>query len=321
MSSRTESRVVRPFAGLGRLGEVLVGSSLLLNGEALEDDSATRTAEQMATDVYELDVNVDLAVIRKAVDSLDIPEVDVGFVIVATGRTLKATIILHKSIVVGDDVPSRLQLSRVDYPEVFGDTRGFTLRCAVVLLHGIQPRPLKPHLAGTWLARRNFSVILESDVIGGFNPSRLTAEAKQRFGLPDGTVSYVHVKDSLLEAESLNESVELLIDEQIHDSLYMDQNSSFGQFMQIEFALDFILTVTQAIVTELGDTGVPDIEVEALDATSPAAIFLKNSSSLTGMPIPELAETLRINPMKVRSLLQDSLELRDHALAGLKGAK
>jgi len=321
MSARSESRVVRPFAGLGRVGEALAGSRLLLNGAGVEEDSATRTADQMATDIFELEVNLDLDVVRKSVESLDIPEVDVGFVIVATGRTLKASSVLHRSIIAGDYVPDRVPLSRADHPEVFGDVRGFSIRCAIVLLHDIQPRPLKPHLAGTWLARRDFSVILESDVIGGFNPSRLTAEAKERFGLPKGTVSFVYIKDSLVHAESLNESVEFLIDEQIHNSLYVDQNSSFGHVLQIEFALDFILTVTQAIVIELNDMGLTYTEREDRDDKSPAGVFLKNASSLTGMPVLELAEALRDNPMKVRSLLQDSLEMKDHVLVGLRGAR
>lgn len=321
MSARSESRVVRPFAGLGRVGESLATSRLVLNGEAAELDSVTRTAQELATDSFAIEVDVDLKAVSDAVESLGIPEVDVGFVVVATGRTLKASVILHKSLIIGEGAPDRIDLSKELFPEIFGDSRGFSVRCAIVLLHDLQPRPLKPHLAGTWLARRDFAVIPESDVLGGFNPSRLTAEARQRFGLPDGTVSFVHVKDSLLEAESLNESVEFLIDEQIHDSLYLDQNSTFGQVMQVEFALDFILTVTQSIVAELRETGLLDIEGEVLDARSPAGVFLKNASSLTGMPIPELAEALRHNPMRVRSLVQDALDMRDYVLSGLKGAK
>lgn len=321
MTARTESRVVRPFANLGRVGESLDATMLLLNGEPVEGDSVTRTAEELAADTYSLSLRVDLGIVSEAVEAMGIPDVDTGLVVIATGRTLKATAVLVRENVGGGSLPRNIELDREANPEVFGDARGFSVRCAVVLLRDLDPAPLKAHRAGTWLARRDFSILAESDAIGGFNPSRLTPEIRESLGLPDGTVSFVHLKGSLLEADSLNESVDFLIDAEIHDLLYLDQNSPMGRAMQVEFALDFILATTRAMVTELEEIGLLDIEEDALDPKSPAAVFLRNAASLSGMPVKELAAELKDKPERVRSLLQASLDLKDPLAAGLKGSK
>jgi hypothetical protein len=251
---------------------------------------------------------------------MGIPDVDTGLVVIATGRTLKATAVLVRENVGWGSLPREIALDRAEFPEIFGDARGFSVRCAVVLLRDLQPAPLKAHRAGTWLARRDFTVVAESDAIGGFNPSRLTPEIRESLGLPEGTVSFVHLKGSLLEAESLNESIDFLIDSEIHDLLYLDQNSPLGRTMQVEFALDFIMAATRALVTELEETGLLDIEEDPLDPKSPAAVFLRNAASLSAMPVRELASKLRDEPERVRSLLQAALGLKEPLAAGLKGS-
>lgn len=319
MTSRSESRVVRPFANLGQVGEALDATTLLLNGEPLEADTITRTAEELASDQYQLEISIDLELVGRAVEAMGIPDVDTGLVVIATGRTLKATAVLVRENVGLGSSPRTVLLDRAEYPEIFGDARGFSVRCAVVLLRDLEPAPLKAHRAGTWLARRDFSVLLESDAIGGFNPTRMTMEMRESLGLPQGTVSFVHFKGPLLEAESLNESVDFLIDEDVHDLLYLDQNSPMGQALQIQFALDFVIATTRSLLAEMQESGLLDVEEDVLQTQTPAAVFLRNAASLAGLALKDLASTLDNDPERLRSLLQSSLELKEPVAAGLKG--
>lgn len=308
-SIRSEKRVVRPFAGLGDVEACLKSTQLALNDEPLEESSIAREASELAEDEFHLILNVDADAIAAAVERMQIPEVDVGIAVIATGRSLKATTILHQSPVLAGVLPSTIALSALTYPDVFGDLRGFDVRVCVVLLHDLQPKPLKPYMAGTWLASRDFSVSARGDILAGFNPQRLTDEERAAYGLPQGSVTYLDVSDSILESSDLADSLKFFIDSGIFDLLHANQSGPLGQAMQIDYAIEFIMGALAEIVREINESDLAGSEDTTLNGDFGAgALVFGVAQKLQSTPAKVCAD-IRSNPARLRSQLQAALEL------------
>lgn len=306
---RTEKRVVRPFAGLGEVQECLESSHLILNGEPVDQQAIVREASELVDDTFVLALNVDNGAVADAVQRMQIPEVDVGLAVIATGRSLKATAILLRSPVLAPSIPAHLELDPSQYPEVFGDLRGFDIRVCVVLLHDLQPRPLRPYLAGTWLATRDFSVSSRGDILSAFNPLRLTPEALDSFQLPDGTVTYLAVNgESVLDSTDLAETFSFFIDGALFDLLHANQSSPLAEALQVEFVVEFLIGALAEIVRDIDERGMTGSE-DLLDAEHPAGGLVLGVAERVGTTPSKLCDDIRNDPARVRAKLQSVMEL------------
>lgn len=306
---RTEKRVVRPFTGLGEIDECLQFTHLILNGEPIDEQVIVREASELAVDHFALALNVDARAVAEAVERMQIPEVDVGLAVIATGRSLKATSILLRSPILVPSVPTQLELDAGQHPEVFGDLRGFNLRVCVVLLNDLQPQPLRPYRAGTWLAVRDFSVGARGDILSAFNPQKLTRDVRATYSLPEGTVSYLAVDGgSVLESADLAESFSYYIDAALFDLLHANQSSPLGEALQAEFVIDFLMGALTTIVLDIDEQGMTGNE-DSFDADQPAAGLLLGVAEKTSYSASKLCDEIRVDPAKVRANLQSILDL------------
>lgn len=306
---RTEKRVVRPFGSLGEVEECLKSTHLILNGESVKEPTIVREVSELADDRFVLALNVDTEAVADAVQRMQIPEVDVGLAVIATGRSLKATEILLRAPVLAPSVPARLDLDPARYPDIFSDLRGFDVRVCVVLLHDLQPQPLRPYLAGTWLATRDFSVSAQGDILSAFNPQKMTQEVRDSYALPGGTVTYLAVEgDSILESADLAECFSFFIDAALFDLLHANQLSPLGEALQVEFIIEFLMGALAEIVYDIDERGMAGNE-SLLDAEQPAAGLLLGVAERTGYDASRLCEDLRRDPARVRAKLQSNLDL------------
>lgn len=306
---RTEKRIVRPFTGLSGIDECLKSTHLILNGEPLEEHVIVREATELSNDRFVLALEIDVSLVARAVESLKIPEVDVGLAVIATGRSLKATSILLRSPVLAPSIPSQLELDASNYPDIFGDLRGFDLRVCVALLNDIQPQPLRPYRAGTWLAVRDFSVGARGDILSAFNPQKLTRDVRATYSLPEGTVSYLAVDpSSVLESADLAESFSFYIDAALFDLLHANQSSPLGEALQAELVIEFLMGALTTITHDVDEQGMAGDE-DSLDANQPAAGLLLGVAERTGCSASKLSDDIRVDPAKVRANLQAALNL------------
>ena len=306
---RTEKRVVRPFAGLGEVEECLASTHLILNGEPVDQEAIVREASELVEDRFVLALNVDNEAVADAVQRMQIPEVDVGLAIIATGRSLKATAILLRSPVLVPSAPAQVELDPARYPDIFGDLRGFDIRVCVVLLHDLQPQPLRPYLAGTWLATRDFSVSARGDILSAFNPLRLSPEVRDTLQLPDGTVTYLAINgDSVLDSTDLAEAFSFFIDGALFDLLHANQSSPLAEALQVEFVVEFLMGALAEIVRDIDERGMTGSE-DLLDAEMPAGGLVLGVAERIGTTASKLCDDIRSDPARVRAKLQSLMDL------------
>lgn len=309
-SIRSEKRVVRPFAELGDVDACLEATRLVVNGQVSDSSSVVREADELPNDRFSLQLDVDADAVAAAVQRMDIPEVDIGIAVIATGRSLKASAVLHRSPVLADAVPGSIDLDASQFPDVFGDLRGFDVRCCVVLLHDLQPRALRPHLAGTWLAARDFSVRVRGDVLSAFNPQRMTAEIRGHYALPEGAVTYLAIEDdNLLSVSELADALVFYIDADLFDRLHASQSTPLGQALQRQLVVEFLMGALPVIVKDIDSAQLEGAEDTALDQEAPAGALVHGVAERIGMSPASLCAGVRTDPAKIRACLQAALEV------------
>ncbi|KMO75871.1 hypothetical protein MOBUDSM44075_02400 [Mycolicibacterium obuense] len=203
----------------------------------------------------------------------------------ATARTHRVSKVVLLENLTGD-WPSELALERSEADLVFNDRAGFNLTVAVVLLNELEPKPLRPHMAGTWLARREFKVSPEVDETS-FSPEPLTNEIREYFGLPTGVLRYVSV-EGVLDEESLSDAVRVYLDEEVLNLLLARPNDSAAVQMQIELAVQATESVAAAIAKELFNGAVPS--AEALEPAPAARRFYENLARTLDVDLADVLE-------------------------------
>ena len=319
-SLRTETRYIRPFAGISLLEDSLENVHLVHNGQPIEESSVLVPESDLLADSFGLSVEISKAPIRLGLSSLDLTEHDILVYIMAIGRTLKSSMCLYSQPLSEFQDSFLLELDRTAHPQVFMDRGGFNLRCCLLLGSDHDKKSLRPHRAGTWLAARDFRVGLERDGISGFNPSRLTADTKKQLNLPGGTMTYLELRSSVLDTDDLNSAIAFYVDEAVMDSLASDQQSTVGQALQVELVIQFLMDLLAEIVKELQDDNKNDLETEIFADDSEISTFVKNAAEQTGLPIAEFFKLFRVNPSEVRARFQDAFSAKKLSIQSLRSA-
>jgi hypothetical protein len=310
--TRSESALIRPFINLHHADAPLENVRLLVGDAEHEPGAVVLPEEELA--------GARLAVmlpepdnIRAAVEKTPVPVVDCGLVVLATGRTHRATHVILQHYLRIADYDSELLLDRSKADLVLNDRAGFTLTVAVVLLNGLVPEPLRPHMAGTWLARRDFRVSVEQSETS-FSPEELTQAIREHHGLPEGSLRYVHV-EGVLDEEELSDAVRVYVDADVLSLLLANPTDSSALQMQIELAIHATEMVAIAISRELSEGGEPT--PEALEVYPAALRFFQN---LARTLKTDLAAALALadEPSRLRAHLEAAFDARKASVVALK---
>ena len=303
-----ENRILRPYLGVQRIESTLEFVKLWENGAECENDALTRNRDQLDESTYALTIPDTSPKWLELLAAAEIPADAVNLVVLAVGRTLRTAAVLLSVPASSKEIPRVLNLSRDQHPLIFGDSRGFEVRCVLALVRDLAPRPLSPHRAGTWLADRNFSVRLECEILSSFKPEWLDVATRVRLGLPVGTASYFYVHDNILNVDDLSEAVTFYLDESVFDSLHMYQGTPTGVAIQASFATDFVVQLLQAIARDCEESGQKGAE-DSVDAESPAGSALITASRLLGISIQDMMTEAREEPSLLSARVQAAIDL------------
>lgn len=210
--TRSESAIVRPFSQIESADHSLDGVRLQVGGEVYEPGAVVLAAETQEVAKFALRLPSPQDV-REAVSRTIVPEVDCGLVVIASGKSHRVSFVALQQYLKPEAWPVELELQRSSADLVFNDQAGFSLTVAVVLLHDLTPAPLRPHMAGTWLAKREFSIGPEREETS-FSPEELTDELRAHYHLPSGAVRYVQVGE-WQDAETLSDQVHVYLDRDV----------------------------------------------------------------------------------------------------------
>ena len=161
-ATRSESALVRPFAGISSADIPLKEARLLVDSDEHQEGVLTLPSGTLSNCEFSLHLP-SASSVREHVEQTSVPVVDCGLVVMLTGRSHRVTKVLIQDYLRLAEWPTDLVLRRDEADLILNDREGFTLTVAVVLLNDLVQEPLRPYMAGTWLARRVFSIRSEQE--------------------------------------------------------------------------------------------------------------------------------------------------------------
>lgn len=148
------------------------------------------------------------------------------------------------------DYPTEFFLHRQPGDLVLSDRQGFTITVALVLLVDYQTwDTLRPHMAGTWLARRDFKVSVERDQTS-FSPEELTDQVRTDNDLPEGVMRFIQYT-SVVGAEDISEVVRVYVDPTVLNWLYANETRPAALQLQTELAVQAYSVAAASMVDEI----------------------------------------------------------------------
>ncbi len=252
-----ETRTIRPFTGLGELPSVFdsallrFGSdSCLANGSVSVDLPSQEFLARSVTLEWAADAE-SFEHFRQRVAASALAAGfelhDLTIVVIASSAFLKIA-----DRVFSCPVADLGGLSRVTdlvgnrKPDAFRTPfSGFAVDVYLVLSRPLTPRPLRPHRAGTWLARSQFRVATAQGP-ALLPPTPLTDEIRQTLGLLAKTLRYVDFRDhDLLQPYVDQERPVFYVDERLLAQMSARRNSAASKALQLQLAHDFVAAVVR----------------------------------------------------------------------------
>ena len=314
--ARSERYVVRPFINIEEADEALDKVRLYVGDT--ENEHGTITLPDVTLHNAELALSLPSPdEVREHVQKTVIAPVDCGIVVLVRGTSHRSSRILLNEYCHTAHYETEFRIERNEAELILKDRDGFTVTVAIALLHDLTPEPLRPHLAGTWLARRDFRVVPERDETS-FSPEELTDEIRAAFKLPAKTPSYISVDEGvLLEAEVLSDAVKVYLDRDVLRLLQQSQADTLALQIQSELAASTMNAVARAglkaIAEELGRVPVQS-DLEEYEAIKK---FFDRLARLLGLDLSTVFGLVD-DPDRLSAHLRAGFAVQKHTIDALK---
>lgn len=313
--TRSETALIRPFAQIEEADVPLEGVRLWVAGEEYPAGAVVLAEDVLAVAPLSLKLPSPQEV-RAAVEKTSVPPQDCGLVVLGASRSNRVSRVIVQEYLKQDAWPASLSLPRDSSDLVLGDRYGFSLLVAVVLLHDLAPSPLHPHMAGTWLARREFAVSPEREDTS-FSPEELTEEIREFLNLPKGVLRFVQVLN-WQNADVLSDEVRVYVEPEVLNLLLASPTDRGAIQMQVELAIQSMETVAATIAHDLSDDGKQAPSSEALSPYPAAARFFESLSRSTTLSVEDLLDVAVGEPNRLRAHLEVAFNAKAVTAQALK---
>lgn len=311
---RSETALVRPFTQIDAADTPLDEVRLVVGGEGHEAGAVVLPDDVLRTARLQLRLPAPLD-LRAAVAQTVVPEQDAALAVIGVAKTNRVSKVFLLEYLKPDAWPAELDLDRSTADLVLNDRQGFTLTVAVVLRHNLNPEPLRPSIAGTWLARREFSVGPERQDTS-FSPEELTEDVRKQFGLREGVQRFVFV-DTWQGVENLSDAVRVYLDPDTLHLLLANLSDPGSIQLQADLAVYATETVASSIARDLM-TGDDVAAPSALDAYPAAKRFFENLSRRLGVDLADVIQIATNDPALLRAHLEAAMDLKTVTTNALK---
>ena len=324
-----ETRTIRPFAGLGSVQDVFVGTVLEFGDlQCLADSSLS-----VELDPHEflqrrvllrwadpLRIGEFKGQLVKACEDIEADPCDVSILVVATTPYLKkADVVFELPVSDVEALEPVVDLSDSDRPRALrAPHHGFRIDAYLVLTKDLPQRPLKPWRKGTWLARSFFRVTTEAGR-SMFTPVPLDAETRKRLRLPAQTMSYVDLgdHDPLEPYDDQAEKPVLYVDADLLAELSASANSAAGVALQLQLAQGFMERVIfeTSRREELRSLSIEDVEGTLLGRILRVAAGSKATSDVR----QTILGLVRSEPSRVVAMIEHAVGIQRAFLKAMHG--
>lgn len=247
---RAEYTTIRPFRNIGAADEALADVCLRVDDTEEHAGPVVLPPETLAGAKLTLELP-ELEFVRKQVALTGLHVPDCGLVILVTGRSHRgaSNVVfcehLHKA-----DYSTAFVLHRAPDDLALSDRQGFTITVALVLLVDYaNSEPLRPNMAGTWLARRDFRVSTERDLTS-FSPEPLTEQVRLSNKLPEGVMRFIDYR-SVVSAEDISDVVTVYVDPTVLGRLFASETKAPAIKEQIELAVQAYSVIATSMVDDV----------------------------------------------------------------------
>lgn len=317
MSVRTERYTIRPFLGLESADAVLNPVRLKIDDTEYEAGSLVLPDDALLTGALQLIMPGSADDLRRAVEETKVPEVDCALAVFATANGLRTSQVLFRRSLNLEDFPDALQIDRDEAPLILQNKSGFKITLAIALLHDLQPQFLRPHAAGTWLARRDFRLTPERNN-SIFSPEPLNEATRAYLGLPEGTLSYVDVPDTVINCDSLADEVKVYLDEETLNTLLRNPSDPMSRQLQTELAATTLNVIAQSMIRAIqAEAGIFRVTEAEIGGYARVSEFFKTLASRLSRDLGTVI-SLAHEPDRLRAEIQSVFGLRGLTERALK---
>jgi hypothetical protein len=227
MAIRYEGRVIRPFIGVEDFVNSLLGIQVFVNNRLIPLSNKIYL-DRSDFDKLKVEIRLDAnwSKVRDVATDAGYGLDEIRFGILATGKTLKVSELLH-DVAIGVVAPNeRISFDVNDVPKVFLDQiGGFEVTCALYLAVDRPPALLQVHQAGTWLEKTTFTVLPEKGA-SFFSPQPMNSAEKLQLGIHKDSAFFADCRESMLEAEDVDDVFRFYVDSDLLNRLQTDVNPS-----------------------------------------------------------------------------------------------
>lgn len=247
-----ETRTVRPFVGLDSLKQVLEETRLLFgkhvcpagDGIVVEFSPEAFVSQPVSLEWSQTDGGFSEFVedLLEASDKGGFGPEDLHLMVIASSPYLRIADTLI-------DVPVGrvLELGRVTSltdlrrsPAFRTPFSGFALEASVILAHDLEPRPLRPHLKGTWVTRARYLVETSAGP-AIMTPTPLTDDTRKELTLPPRAIRFISFGEhNVFEPFAQQEAPVFYVDEKLLAQLNARRRSAASRAVQLQMAYDFV---------------------------------------------------------------------------------
>ena len=257
-----ETRTIRPFVGVDLLAGCLNQTLVHFGQESCTPDSTlvvdAKPHEYLLRPATLALASDDASFAQLAKDLLDgsteatIPLDALSLTVIASTPFLKtAELVFQRSLAALDSMARTVVLTEPERPAPFSAPfSGFVVDVYLMLSRTLNPRPLRPHRMGTWIARNRFTV--ETTLAPAIlPPTPLTDELRKQLDLPAKAIRFIDFGDHDL-FESYHEQIEptFYVDDQLLAQLNVRRSSASSKALQMQLAGDFVSAVIRKAARE-----------------------------------------------------------------------
>jgi len=273
-----ETRTIRPFVGIDDLAGVLDEAVLYFGQEAClanEGVTANLSPHEFLLRPVSMEWGSDERAfeefkkrLSEGADAVGIKAEDLSLLAVASSSFLKIAEVVFEC-----SVSDIADLSRVTHftegvrPSAFSAPfNGFVIDAFVLLSRSLEPKSLRPHRRGTWIASARFR-LATTQAPAVLPPTPLTDEIRAQYHLGARTIRFLYFGDhDLLEEYGQQERPIFYIDERLLAQMNVQQASPASKALQLQLAQDFASAVIRraSARTDLTDLSYEDLRTSLL---------------------------------------------------------
>lgn len=304
--------IIRPFLGVTEVQNLLDPIELVIDDESIPSAPHVAQVDTYLADEAEifLRINDSKQDVRGALRVANVRFENVQLSVWASALSYAHSQLIYQSGLNAFAKASVIPLKCEKTSRIFEDSRGFDLRAWLTLRNDQEQVPLRPHRAGTWLAKREFSV-RHPNMGQKFTPVALTQQTRSAMGLPPGTRSYVRIDvDSLASCTDLHEAVVHYVDERVLRLLSVDTDDLAARQLQLQLLTELLMEV-MTVAEILHSSG--RWTLAGGDTVPPLLLARLVAQLATAAAIPEghLLQLARSEPTRLKAHIEDCIGLLD----------